>query len=78
LELLGLEKIFKTKTGCTFTLPLEKGYPLCLNKLESSPPKNWPSASGADVVNVKVTDRQTDRQATCEQKSSLEFSAQVS
>jgi hypothetical protein len=71
-------KMFSVFSLFCYYVPLEKGYPLCLNKLESPPPKddlcpvwlNWPSGSG-EVENVKVY-RQTDRRQTSgDQKRSI-------
>jgi hypothetical protein len=79
-------KIFIVFLLFCYYLPLEKGCPFCLYKLESPPPKddlckvwlNWLSGSGEEVENVKVY-RQTDGcRTTGDQKSSLELSAQVS
>jgi hypothetical protein len=77
----------------SYYLPLGKGVPLHLKKLESPPLRmicaksgqNWPSGSG-EVENVKVyrqTEGRTDgkidgRRTTGDQKSPLELSAQVS
>jgi hypothetical protein len=69
-----------------YYLPLERGYPVPLNKLKSPSPKDdfcqvWLqliSGSGEEVENVKVTDGQTDgrtdrRRTTGDQKTHLSF-----
>ena len=38
---------------------------------------NWPSGSGVEVKNVKSLQTDNNRRMTCDQISSLEFSAQV-
>jgi hypothetical protein len=78
-------KIFSVFLLFRYYLPLEKCYPLPLNKLESPSPKDdfcqvWLKLAkwfGEEVENVKVY-RRTDRRTPCDQKSSLELSAQVS
>jgi hypothetical protein len=72
-EKISVFKIFSVFLLFRYYLPLKKGYPLHLNKLESPPSKdelcqvclNWSSGSGEEVENVKVyrrTDRQTHTQ----------------
>jgi hypothetical protein len=68
---LVLEKIFFLKFSvfllfCCY-LPIERGNPLHLNKLESPPPKDDLRQVWLEVENVKVyrqTDRRTDRRTT--------------
>jgi hypothetical protein len=65
-----LFKIFSVILLFCYYLPLDKGVPLYLNKLESPPPKDdlWPSGSGEEVENVKVY-RQTDWQTDNRQRA---------
>jgi hypothetical protein len=72
-----------------YYLPLERGYPLPLNKLETPSPKDdlcqvwlkliqWFWRRSRKCKSLQ-TDRRTDRRRTMgDQKSSLELSAQVS
>jgi hypothetical protein len=85
----GFLKIFSVFLLFRYYLPLEKGYLLPLNKLESPSPKDDLCLVWLNLVQrfwrrswkckSLQTDRQTDwRRTTVDQKSSLELSTQVS
>jgi hypothetical protein len=86
-------KIFSLFLLFRYYLPLEKGYPLPLNKFESPSHKDdlcqvwlklvlwfWSRSQKCKSLQTdRQTNRQTDgRRTTGDQKSSLELSAQVS
>jgi hypothetical protein len=81
-------KIFSAFSLFRYYLPLERGFPFSLNKLDSPSPKDDLCQVWLKLVQwfwrrsrkcKRFTDGQTDgRRTTGDQKSSLELSAQVS
>jgi hypothetical protein len=84
-------KIFSVFLLFCYYLPLKRGYPLALNKLESPSPKDdlcqvplklvqwfWRSRKCKSLQTDRQTDRRMDAGQLSDQKSSLELSAQVS